>query len=214
VQPVHLTPGVLVVEFRPRPDVLQAAVLVGVEQAVEVEARCPLVLCLKDRLGVVKADPPYVLGELTVGSCQILRGGAQLTVCQLISSINASLFIGVSSPRLWPVRLRHVRRSPLALVPGAPEHCPCLSFSLTSAGTPSRSRDSSVEPFQHLFTARDDALLRKLYHPCRLCEAPIQSEEFLVSRRTVGLSSHFFGQDFFGPAQSRVGSRETDGREG
>jgi hypothetical protein len=74
---------VLVVEFRPRPDVLQAAVLVGVEQAVEVEARCPLVLGLKDRLGVVKADPPYVLGKLTVGSCQILRCGAQLTVCRV-----------------------------------------------------------------------------------------------------------------------------------
>jgi hypothetical protein len=83
VQPVHLTPGVLVVELRPCPDVLQAAVLVGVEQAVEVEARRPLVLGLKDRLGVVKADPPYVLGELAVGSGQILRCGAQLTVCRV-----------------------------------------------------------------------------------------------------------------------------------
>src|SRR5215213_11581180 len=71
-----------------------------------------------------------------------------------------------------------------------------------------------METFQHLFTGRDDALLRKLYYPCRLCVAPIQSEELLVSRRTVGLSSHFFGQDFLRPAQSRVGSRETDGGEG
>jgi hypothetical protein len=46
VQPVHLTPGVLVVELRPGPDVLQAAMLLGVEQAIEVEASCPLVLGL------------------------------------------------------------------------------------------------------------------------------------------------------------------------
>jgi hypothetical protein len=73
VQPVHLASGVLVVELRPRPISLQAAVLVGVEQAVEVEARRPLVLRLQDRLGVVQA---------------------------LISSISASLVIVVSSPRL------------------------------------------------------------------------------------------------------------------
>jgi hypothetical protein len=46
VQPVHLTPCVLAVELCPCPDVLQAAVLVGVKQAIEVEARCPLVLGL------------------------------------------------------------------------------------------------------------------------------------------------------------------------
>src|SRR3712207_5398508 len=57
--------------------------LVGVEQAVEVEARSPLVLCLKNGLGVVQADPPDVLGELAVGSHQILCGGAQPTVCRV-----------------------------------------------------------------------------------------------------------------------------------
>jgi hypothetical protein len=46
VLPVHLPPGVLVVELRPCPVGLQAAMLLGVEQAVEVEARCSLVLGL------------------------------------------------------------------------------------------------------------------------------------------------------------------------
>jgi|SRR5215208_8037964 hypothetical protein len=54
--------------------------LVGVEQAVEVEARRPLVLGLKDRFGVIQADPPDVLGELAVGPRQFLRGGAQPAV--------------------------------------------------------------------------------------------------------------------------------------
>jgi hypothetical protein len=53
VKPVHLTPRVLEVEIGSPSVGLQAAILVGVEQAVEVEARCPLVLCFKDRLGVV-----------------------------------------------------------------------------------------------------------------------------------------------------------------
>src|SRR3712207_4500948 len=57
--------------------------LIGVEQAVEVEARGPLVLGLQDSLGVVQADPPDVLGELSVGSHQILCGGAQPTVCRV-----------------------------------------------------------------------------------------------------------------------------------
>jgi hypothetical protein len=55
VQPVHLTPCVLVVELRPRPVGLQAAMLLGVEQAVEVEARCSLVLGLQDGLCVASA---------------------------------------------------------------------------------------------------------------------------------------------------------------
>jgi hypothetical protein len=46
VQPLHLAPGVLVVEFSSRPVGLQAAMVVGVEQAVEVEARCSLVIRL------------------------------------------------------------------------------------------------------------------------------------------------------------------------
>jgi hypothetical protein len=71
---------VLVVELCPRPGVLQAAVLVGVEQAVQVEARRPLVLRLQNRLGVVQADPPDVLGERAVGARQGFRGGTQPTV--------------------------------------------------------------------------------------------------------------------------------------
>src|SRR5918994_2827487 len=80
VKPVHLTPCVLEVEIRPRPDVLQASMLLGVEQAVEIEARCPLVLSLQDGLGIVQADPPNILGELAVGSDQFLGGGAKQTV--------------------------------------------------------------------------------------------------------------------------------------
>src|SRR5215203_1537693 len=64
VKPVHLTPCVLEAEIRPRPDVLQASMLLGVEQAVEVEVRCPLVLSLQNSLCIVQADPPDVLGEL------------------------------------------------------------------------------------------------------------------------------------------------------
>ena len=51
----------LVVEFRPRPIGLQAVMLVGAEQAVEVEARCPLVISLAlPPLGIV-----YGYGEPT-----------------------------------------------------------------------------------------------------------------------------------------------------
>src|SRR5215212_11220160 len=62
VQPLDLAPCVLEVELRPRSVGLQAAMLLGVEQAVEVEARRPLVPGLQDGLGVVQADPPDVLG--------------------------------------------------------------------------------------------------------------------------------------------------------
>ena len=92
--------------------------LLGVEQAVEVEARRPLVLGLEDGLGVVQADPPDVLGELAVGSRQVLRGVRSVDGMPnvLISSMS-TLFeiIGISSPRLRPVRLRRVRQSPSAL---------------------------------------------------------------------------------------------------
>src|SRR5215208_1648608 len=54
--------------------------LLGVEQTLEVETSCPLVLGLQNSLSIVQADPPDVLGELTVGSHQILCGGAQPTV--------------------------------------------------------------------------------------------------------------------------------------
>jgi len=80
VQPIHFAPGVLVVELCPRPDVLHASMLLGVEQTIEVEARRPLVLALKDRLGIIKSDPLDVLGELAVCACQILHCGAQPTV--------------------------------------------------------------------------------------------------------------------------------------
>jgi hypothetical protein len=67
----------LKVEIRPRPDALQAAMLSGVEQAVEVEAGRPLVLGLQDSLCIVQADPPDILGELAVGAYQLFRSGAQ-----------------------------------------------------------------------------------------------------------------------------------------
>jgi hypothetical protein len=46
VQPLDLAPCVLVVEISFRSVGLQASMLVGVEQAVEVEARCSLVIRL------------------------------------------------------------------------------------------------------------------------------------------------------------------------
>ncbi len=51
--------------------------LVGVEQAIEVEARRPLVFRLQDSLGVVQPDPPDVLGELAVGARQGFRRGVK-----------------------------------------------------------------------------------------------------------------------------------------
>src|SRR5215217_2859223 len=68
VQPLDLAPCMLKVEIRPRPDALQAAMLIGVQQAVEVEARRPLVLGLQDGLCIVQADPPDILGQLAVGA--------------------------------------------------------------------------------------------------------------------------------------------------
>src|SRR5918999_4042254 len=91
------------VELRPRPLSLQAAMLVGVEQAVEVEARGPLVLGLQDGLGVVQSDPPDVLGELAVGSHQILCGGAQLTVCRVDLLDERVVGHRRLPPRLWPL---------------------------------------------------------------------------------------------------------------
>jgi hypothetical protein len=51
--------------------------LVGVQQAVEVEASGPLVLRLQDSLGIVQTDPPEVLDERAVGPRQVLRGHTQ-----------------------------------------------------------------------------------------------------------------------------------------
>ena len=67
-------------EIGPRPICLQAPMLVGVEQAVEVETRRPLVPGLQYRLGIIKAYSPDVLGQLAVGACQVLRGGAKPAV--------------------------------------------------------------------------------------------------------------------------------------
>src|SRR5919199_62228 len=105
--------------------------LLGVEQAIEIEARCPLVLCLQDGLGVVQADPPDVLGELAVGSHQILCGGAKPTVghVNLLDECAVGHRHHFSSPPICsPASV--LRRSPFA--PCSPDLCPCLSVSLTS----------------------------------------------------------------------------------
>ena len=80
MQPLHLAPCVPLVELGPRPGDVEATVLVGVEQAIEVEARRPLVFRLQDSLGVVQPDPPNVLGELAVGARQDFRRGDQPAV--------------------------------------------------------------------------------------------------------------------------------------
>ena len=80
VQPFDLEPGLLEIEIRLRPGGVQATMLVGVEQAVEVEVGRPLVLGLKDGLGVVQPDPPDVPGELTIGPRQVLCGGTEALV--------------------------------------------------------------------------------------------------------------------------------------
>jgi len=109
VQPLDLAPCVLEVELRPRPVVLQAAMLLGVEQAVEVEARRPLVPGLQDGLSVIQADPPDMLGKLTVGSRQVLRGGAKPLVCCVdLLDESVSLVISVSSP---PASVHSIRAS-------------------------------------------------------------------------------------------------------
>src|SRR5215212_1056827 len=58
---------------------------------------------------------------------------------------------------------------------------------------------------------RQDALVHLYLHLALLCSPALvgSTVEFLA-----GLSSNLFGQDFLGPTQSRVGSRETDGSEG
>src|SRR5215207_4954238 len=54
--------------------------LLGVEKAVEVDARRPLVLGLQDSLCIVQPNPLDVLGELTVGAYQLSRSDAQPTL--------------------------------------------------------------------------------------------------------------------------------------
>ena len=103
MQPFHLAPSVLVIELRPRPVSLKAAILVGVEQAFEVEAGGPLVLGLQDRLGVIQTDPSDVLCERSA----LVRSSAatlKRRYASLISSTSAWLIIAVSSPRRWLAR--------------------------------------------------------------------------------------------------------------
>jgi hypothetical protein len=138
VQPLDLAPCVLVVEFSFRSVVLQASMLIGVEQAVEVEARCPLVLCLQDSLGVVQPDPLDLRGQLTVGACQISVAAFSRRYAELISSMSASLVIGITSPRLWSARLPGVATGVGGVCPCPPDLCPWPSVSLTSTGTPSQ----------------------------------------------------------------------------
>ena len=83
MQPLHLAPRVPLVELGPGPLGVQAAVLVCVEQAVEVEARSPLVFRLQDRLGVVQPDPPDVLCQRAIGASQGFRRGFQSPVGRL-----------------------------------------------------------------------------------------------------------------------------------
>lgn len=75
MRPSNLTLFVLEVALGLRPVTLQATMLVGVEQPVEVEASRPLVLGLEVRLGAVLAYPPCVLGELAVRYIRVLRTG-------------------------------------------------------------------------------------------------------------------------------------------
>src|SRR5215218_7187244 len=77
---------------------------------------------LQDRLGVIKSDPPYVLGELAVGSRQVLRGGAQLTVCRV--DLHYECVVGhrlhlSSTPACSPSPV--LLRSPPALAPCSPK---------------------------------------------------------------------------------------------
>src|SRR5215217_8220110 len=115
------------------------SMLLGVEQAVEIEARCPLVLGLQDRLSVIQADPPDVLGQLAVSACQILRGCLKPTV-RRVNLLDERVvghrhrFSSTLACSPSPV----LRQSPPALAPCYPELSPRLSSSLTSAGTSSR----------------------------------------------------------------------------
>src|SRR5215210_4432337 len=104
VQPLDLASCVLEVELRPRPVGLQAAMLLSIKQAVEVEAGSSLVLGLEDGLGVVQADPPNMLCELTVGVRQLLRSGIQTTVRRV--NLLDECVIGHWCLRLRPVHLR------------------------------------------------------------------------------------------------------------
>jgi len=71
VQPLDLAPRVLEVELGSPSVSLQAPMLLGVEQAIEVETHSPPVLCLQNRLGVIQAYSQDVLGQLAVGACQV-----------------------------------------------------------------------------------------------------------------------------------------------
>ena len=103
VQPLHLAPRLPLVELRPGPVGVQAAVLVCVEQAVEVEAGRPLVFGLQDRLGVVQPDPADMLCQGAVGACQSFRRGVQTTVGRVYLLYESVAVRRPSSPRPPPV---------------------------------------------------------------------------------------------------------------
>jgi hypothetical protein len=68
---------------------------------------------------------------------------------------------------------------------GTPKPIPRKTSSISVRGTRSVGnglRGSSVELFEHLFTARNDALFRELYHPGGLRVAPAQPEVLLMLR--------------------------------
>src|SRR5215207_3640297 len=130
-----------------------------------------------------------VLGQFAVSACQILRGCLQPTV-RRVNLLDESV---VSHRRLLssPLPAVHLRR-PCGSRPRLCPHAllrPARASHLVKRQPEYRpgSRDSSVEAFQHLVAARDDALLRKLYHPCSLCVAPIQPEEPLLSKLGLAL---------------------------
>jgi hypothetical protein len=75
-------------------------VLVGIEQAVEVEASRPLVFSLQNRLGVVQADLRTYPARAWSAIAKFSVAALSRRYAPLISSISASLFVDVSSPRL------------------------------------------------------------------------------------------------------------------
>jgi hypothetical protein len=102
VQPLDLAFCVLEVEFRPRPVFLQAAMLLSIKQAVEVEAGCSLVL------GLEEIDSALSRRILPICSASSQSAFASSSVAafrrryaESISSMSASLVIGASAFALF-----------------------------------------------------------------------------------------------------------------
>ena len=107
----------LVVKLRPRSIGLQTTMLPGVEQTIEIKARRSLVLRLQDRLGVVQADPPNVLGERAVSTRQSFCSVTQPTVC-FVDLLDQSVFdnwrlLSSSSTFVPPLRIFERRMASL-----------------------------------------------------------------------------------------------------